>query len=267
MAELFQNKYRIDSARKRDWNYGDDAAYFITICVHEMRHKFGYIKNAALVPTPLGELADQYWMGILEQFPYAMLDVHVIMPNHMHGILIIDKTRMPELGDPNHIDGMGIGEFNVSTAPQNDENGDSDELQAVQTRFLASQSPNEESNPNDNPNPKVRYVQTRLVAPKDPISDDHAVYPCILTSLHGESQAPRGGITGEMNPMLHENVSRILRWYKGRCSFEMHKIDPKFKWLGRFWEHIIRDFEEYERIRNYILNNPAKWEADRFYRK
>lgn len=205
MAELFQNKYRIASLRKPDWNYGDDAAYFITICVHEMRQEFGFIENAALVPTPLGDIAGKHWMEIPDKFPYAMLDVHVIMPNHMHGILIIDKTMMPEMdGDGACVDGLVDNVVNTNDRTNRD----------------TPQNPN-----------------------------------------------PRGGITGEMNPMLQENLGRILRWYKGRCSFEMHKINPKFKWQARYWEHIIRDFESYERIRNYILNNPAKWEADRFFRK
>ncbi|MEY3443670.1 MAG: hypothetical protein RLZZ519_1951 [Bacteroidota bacterium] len=252
MGELYQNKYRIASARKPDWNYGDDAAYFITICVAEMRQEFGYIKNAALVPTPLGELADQHWLGILDKFAYAMLDVHVIMPNHMHGILIIDKSTMPvmENGDSGTsllVDGLGASNM----CDENAGDGMVDRMVGgmnVETRLIASLH---------------SYHGTDREQPYNGTDPKHPS----ITEPQDEWTNPRGGITGEMNPMLQENLGRILRWYKGRCTFEMRKINPQFKWHGRYWEHIIRDFEEYERIRNYILNNPAKWEADRFYRK
>ncbi|MHC1776112.1 MAG: transposase [Lentimicrobium sp.] len=75
-----------------------------------------------------------------------------------------------------------------------------------------------------------------------------------------------GGITGIHNPMLHDNLSRILRWYKGRVSFESRKILADFGWQSRFYDHIIRDDAEYQRIADYIKNNPAKWEDDRFFR-
>ncbi len=76
-----------------------------------------------------------------------------------------------------------------------------------------------------------------------------------------------GGITKNMNPMLHSNLSRILRWYKGRTTFEVHKINSKFSWQTRFHDHIIRDFDSYYRIEQYIQNNSIKWEKDGFCSK
>lgn len=74
-----------------------------------------------------------------------------------------------------------------------------------------------------------------------------------------------GGVTKNDNPMLHHNLSRIIRWYKGRSSFEIRKTNAKFAWQTRFYDHIIRDFDSYHRIEEYIQNNPAKWEEDGFY--
>jgi hypothetical protein len=59
--------------------------------------------------------------------------------------------------------------------------------------------------------------------------------------------------------MIQENISRIIRWNKGRCSFEMRKINSGFAWQTRFHDHIIRNQSEYQRIDQYITNNPAKW--------
>ena len=75
-----------------------------------------------------------------------------------------------------------------------------------------------------------------------------------------------GGKTGYKNPMLHDNLSRIIRWYKGRMTFECRKIEPGFLWQSRFYEHIIRNHGSYQRIAEYIRNNPANWQADKFFR-
>lgn len=73
-----------------------------------------------------------------------------------------------------------------------------------------------------------------------------------------------GGATGTFNPMFYQNVSRVIRWYKGRCSFEMRKIQPDFKWQSRFYDHIIREYDSYLRIANYINENPKLWGKDKF---
>lgn len=44
----------------------------------------------------------------------------------------------------------------------------------------------------------------------------------------------RGGINGNKNPMLHDNISRIINWYKGRVTFEARKINNGFGWQARF---------------------------------
>ncbi len=203
--EKFQNKYRIPSARLPHWDYGNSAAYFITICTHTMEHYFGEIKNDEMHLNEIGKFAEEFWLEIPTQFPFAQLDVFVIMPNHMHGILIIDRDEMG-------------GAMEMASANN------------VEMRLIASPSC-ESSN----------IEKTRLIA-----------------SLPG-------GITGLKNPMLHENISRILRWYKGRCTIEIHKTHPHFAWQPRFHDHVIRDEKAMDRIRNYIINNPYNWKKDKFH--
>jgi REP element-mobilizing transposase RayT len=195
MAEKFRNKYRVPSARLQNWDYGTDGAYFITICTKEMECFFGEVIEKEMNLNSVGLLAEKYWIEIAKQFPYAELGNFQIMPNHTHGILIIDKSPV----------------------------SDHDQGDPVQTRFIASQL--------------------------------NQVEPAI------------GGCTGENNPMLAENISRIIRWYKGRCSYEIRKINPNFGWHSRFHDHIIRNSESFERIQNYIEENPSKWEEDKFYKK
>ena len=74
----------------------------------------------------------------------------------------------------------------------------------------------------------------------------------------------KGGFAGEKNPMFHENLSRIVRWFKGRTTFECRKINPYFAWQRNYHEHIIRNEQSYQTISEYIVNNPTKWANDRF---
>jgi REP element-mobilizing transposase RayT len=65
--------------------------------------------------------------------------------------------------------------------------------------------------------------------------------------------------------MLNDDLARIIRWYKGRTSFEARKVRSDFAWQPRFHDHIIRNAKSYQNIYNYILNNPVCWQHDAFY--
>jgi REP element-mobilizing transposase RayT len=70
-----------------------------------------------------------------------------------------------------------------------------------------------------------------------------------------------GGITGIHNPLLHENLGRVIRWFKGRVSFECRAyID--FGWQERFYDRIIRDNNGLNNVREYIFKNPVNWRND-----
>ena len=74
------------SLRLRDYDYSQEGAYFITICTHKKMSLFENEHISAIV--------DKCWLGIPVHFPNVQLDEWVIMPNHMHGILIItDKCK------------------------------------------------------------------------------------------------------------------------------------------------------------------------------
>ena len=92
MEKKYQNKYRIPSARLKNWDYGSNGAYFITICTQNREHFFGEIVDKQFIATEIGTLAEKFWMEIPQHFPYIELGNFVVMPNHVHGILIIDKN-------------------------------------------------------------------------------------------------------------------------------------------------------------------------------
>ena len=218
--DKFQNKYRIPSARLQNWDYGSNGSYFITICTADMQYHFGEVHDREMHLSESGILANMYWSQIPEKFPFVALGEFVVMPNHMHGIIIIDGNigvdRNGDCGNGGCNDGNGgCGDGNGGGGYGFGFGGGRDAINRVST-----------ANP-----------------PK---------------------QHQPGGITGDKNPMLNDNLSRAIRWYKGRVAFEIHKINAGFAWQSRFHDHIIRDDKSFERITNYIKNNPAKWSDDKF---
>jgi len=91
MADKYKNKYRIPSARLQNWDYGWSGVYFITICTARMRHIFGEIRNEKMILSNLGVLADVFWHEIKNHAKFVELDAFVVMPNHIHGILVLKK--------------------------------------------------------------------------------------------------------------------------------------------------------------------------------
>ena len=88
----WKNKYRIESARAPWWDYGSDGGYFITICTENRKHFFGECKNGTMTLTTIGALVQGFWYEIPHHFPFVHLGAFTVMPNHIHGILIIDKA-------------------------------------------------------------------------------------------------------------------------------------------------------------------------------
>jgi len=73
-------------------------------------------------------------------------------------------------------------------------------------------------------------------------------------------RALQGGATGKHNPMVHLSLSSIVRWYKARVTIEIHQTVPGFAWQSRFYDRVIRDQDELQCLRLYLIQNPSRWE-------
>lgn len=87
---LYKNKYRIASARAPWWDYGWAAPYFITICTQDRENYFGEVINGSMRLSQAGLLADVLWYQIPHHAQSVELGAFVVMPNHIHGILILN---------------------------------------------------------------------------------------------------------------------------------------------------------------------------------
>ena len=86
---LFRDKYRIESARLKGWDYRSAGHYFVTICTRNREHFFGEVAEGDMRLSPVGEIAVQFWAEIPSHHMGVELDGFVVMPNHVHGIIVI----------------------------------------------------------------------------------------------------------------------------------------------------------------------------------
>ena len=206
MSNKFRNKYRIPSARRPNWDYTWSANYFVTICTHNGAHFFGDIlSDKAMAMSEIGQIANDCWHEMPDHFPFVTLGAFVVMPNHIHGIVMIDNGK---LGD-------SVGTIGADT----DADADS-----VQTLHADS-------------------VQTLRATslPPPPKNENMAAI------------SPKPG-----------SLSTIIRSYKSAVTKQARHIHADFAWQTRFHDHIIRTNDSFQRIENYIINNPSKWADDTF---
>ncbi len=90
----YKNKYIIKSARLDGWDYSQAGYYFVTICTKNREYFFGYVvgkwEEAEMQLSEIGETAVKYWLEIPLHFDNVILDEFVVMPNHVHGVIVID---------------------------------------------------------------------------------------------------------------------------------------------------------------------------------
>ena len=181
----FQGKYRIESTRLKDYDYSLNGAYFVAICPKNSMHLFGSIVDQKLIPNRQAEVVTECWLGLPAHYANCVLDKFIIMPNHVHGIIIIDN-EIAETGlKPDKVVVVETGLKPVSTAGR--------------------------------------------VAKPYPLSE----------------------------------IIRGFKTFSTRRTNEYQNTRGKPLWQSRFYDHIIRNGEKLKRIRQYIIENPLKWELEK----
>jgi len=168
------------SIRLKGYDYTQAGAYFVTICTKDRACLFGDVADGVMRLNQMGHIVRQCWLAIPDHFPHVLLDEFVVMPNHVHGILVIMPTH-------------DVGATHASPL-QND----------------------------DTPT-RPRGPQPRSVA----------------------------SIVGSFKSAAAKRINE-------------HRGTPGAPiWQRNYYEHIIRDDESLNRIRQYIAENPLHWYLDR----
>ena len=94
--DKFKNKYRIQSNRMAGWDYSGNGYYFITIVTQNRECNLGKIikthNNAYIKLSDFGKIVENEWYKSFEMRNELFLDEFVLMPNHLHAIIVLEKT-------------------------------------------------------------------------------------------------------------------------------------------------------------------------------
>ena len=183
MPIKFKNKYRIASARLQNWDYENNASYFVTICTQNRECYFGEIIDGKMQLSEIGNIVETEWIKTFEMRPDMNLYMgeFVIMPNHFHAIIVI-----------------GENEYNTQCERR-------DAMHCVSTTDSANK-------------------------------------------FGAQSK----------------NLASIIRGLKIGVTKCARLIYAGFAWQSRFHDHIIRNEKSYKTISEYIINNTANWQNDKF---
>lgn len=161
------------SIRIPEYDYSQEGMYYVTICTWNRECIFGKVENSGMKLSPIGEIIYHEWYNIPNHFKNIELDTFIIMPNHLHGIIIVGASLVGALDNP---------------ITQN----------------------------------------TRA----------------------GTSPAP--------------TLGAIIGSFKSLCVYRCRnkRVDISKLWQRNYFEHIIRNEDELNRIREYIIYNPSRWMED-----
>ena len=235
MTELYLNKYRIPPARAQWWNYADNASYFITICTANRQHYFGKIKNQNMELSDIGSFATKCWFEIPQHFPFVQLGAFIVMPNHVHGIVIIQK---PE----NAVETLHATSSIREMLPISPTSSIREILPIPETSSIREMLP-------------ILPTMETLPIPKTL----HATSLPAKTTIHEKRE-----FMSKISPDVGA-IPTVLRSFKSAVTRMANLNKTEFGWQTRFHDRIIRDEKEYQRINDYIETNPLNWQKDKFY--
>ena len=104
--------------RMKGYDYSQDNLYFVTSCVQDRICCFGTIANEKMILNEYGQIAAQQWHWLGKQYPYVVLHEFVVMPNHIHGIIEINRSIVGtgrDLSDNEYNVTNGIGRDDAGT--------------------------------------------------------------------------------------------------------------------------------------------------------
>jgi len=95
---LYRNRYRVEPARLRDWDYSSPGYYYVTVCAYDRKEMFGKIVDDEMRLNGYGEIVTDEWRKSFEIRNELNGDEFIVMPNHIHGIVRISGTSVETHG-------------------------------------------------------------------------------------------------------------------------------------------------------------------------
>jgi len=256
MNQYNPNIHHRRSIRLKGYDYSQAGLYFITICCNRRGNPtwlpFGQIINGEMKLNDAGIMVEKWYNELENKFPDIRCHEKMVMPNHFH--CIIENVGIPVGADlrvcpngPNKPESDNNGpnkpesDNTCPNKPESDDNG-----------------PNKPESDNNGPN----KPESDNNGPNKPESDDNVSVKSdnnVFENIEGE----------HVGSPLH----CVVQWFKTMTTNEYIRgvktlgwqpFNRKL-WQRNYWEHIIRNEQSYQTISEYIINNPAKWNEDKFY--
>jgi REP element-mobilizing transposase RayT len=216
------------SIRLRGYDYSHAGAYFITICTQNRERLFGEITDGEMKMNDAGQMVQTVWDEMPNRFDGLELDRFVVMPNHIHGIIVLPRRGescirpcirpfiSPGIHAPIHSD--------PTNGRSTDHGGD----------FGGHDHRGDHGG--------------------DDRKGDH-------------KDRPYGTLPGTVGRIFQAFKSITTHEYTNGVKQHGWLPFPGKLWQRNYWEHIVRNESELSRIRDYVKNNPVQWESDRLYRR
>ncbi len=232
--KLFDERYRIETLRLPERDYSEPGSYFITICTAWRICIFGNVEKWNVVLNDFGNIVKQEIYNMEDS--RIDIDVWVIMPNHIHIILTIKEDYAWGTPIPDYI------QWHTNTV----ETSIYGVSEARVEKWCKMDSILHAMNYNQNWH-AMNYNQ----------------------NWHAMNRVSTGKwwITWSKNVMFNKrSIWYIIRQLKWRTTFLIRKQNLSFGRQSNYYEHVIRDERDFNRIASYILHNPLKRRNDEYYK-
>ncbi|MCB4235142.1 hypothetical protein LDL59_08640 [Kaistella anthropi] len=266
MSHYNPQKYHRRSIRLQGYDYSKEGFYFITLCCQDRAHLFGRIVDGEMILNDAGLQAQECWQDIPNHFPNVVLHEFVIMPNHIHGI----------------IEFVGANQYSPNNdLPNNDLPNKVSPNDDLPNKVSPNQSP---SNPTSPDNFDVNDLE--MANGGNWVEKDVGITNVGADVINVENDAEMayagvcvGAYAGaclgakDFSPLRNvtwrspsKTIGSVVRGFKiGVTKWMRNNTNVVNVWQRNYYDHIIRNEQDYDRISEYIKNNPILWKEDRFY--
>ena len=247
----------------KGYDYSLWGAYFITICCENRLCRFGSIHNNQMDLNQYGEIAYNEWGKLTDRFSNFELDVFQIMPNHIHGIIVLNDDNVGAGFTPAQ---NGYDDDNVGVGFTPTQNSTNDDTVHNQNDFVMA-----DIRAGVNPAPTIGENGDDIGAGVNPAQNENGNDDIIRAGVNPTPTINEYGFDNRAGVNPAPTIGNIIGAYKSlvaNACLKIYKSNNETMgklWQRNYWEHIIRNNESYGTIAEYIINNPAKWQEDKFY--
>ena len=247
--------HRRRSLRLKGYDYTQVGAYFVTIVTHGRLCLFGEIVGKEMRLNEAGEMVCGFWEALPQRFPAIEMNMFVVMPNHLHGIVVIKNRATTRVAPTNQNPDRG-----VENAPNTPNRTTATVGHTKLTNVGAGLVPAQNTN-------STEHRATTRVA------DHQLASPSALPDRATTRVAPTGIMDGGVDAPTTDRfaLGDAIGAYKSLSTVEYTRGVKQMKWSPfhkRLWqrnyyEHVVRHEESLRDLQQYILDNPAQWAFDK----